>query len=208
MVTNRRVRARKINNREEPRAELRRRVVDAALALFKESGFDSVSVDQIVARAEVSKGTFFNFFPRKNDVLFVYFGEIEARIALLQGKLDSRQPLPALEKFFARAERLLSAEGPLIETLSRAIWSDNALREADRASAVQDRRAFAEFFRQAQAARAIDPEVDPVVAADALGDLWTGSILLWLAFGRKYSLSKTVRPKIRLLFNGLRKKRK
>jgi len=116
--------------------------------------------------------------------------------------------LPALERFFAKVETILTTEGPLIETLSRAIWTDSALLEADRTSAVQDRRIFADFFRRAQAARSLDPALDPVVAADALGDLWTGSILLWLAFGRSYSLSKTIRPKVRLLFNGLKKGKK
>jgi AcrR family transcriptional regulator len=196
------------NNRRTSREELRNRIADAALSLFHEAGYDAVSVDQIVSRAGVSKGTFFNFFPTKVDVLIVYFQEIDRQLAALRVKLDPRRPQLALEKFFARAERLFRSEGALIETLSRVIWANPALREADRTSAVRDRRGFAEFFRRAQAEGAIDSNVDPAVAADMIGDLWSGSVLLWLALGRRDSLARNVRPKLRLLFSGLSRAKK
>lgn len=200
--------ARTRGNRGTPRAVLRQRIAHAALSLFHQSGYDRVSVDQIVARAAVSKGAFFNFFPTKADVLLVYFDEIDRRLAALRAKLDPRRPELALEKFFAKAEALLRSEGPLVETLTRAIWSVPALLEADRASALRDRLGFASFFERAQSEGTIDPAVNSEVAGDAIGDLWTGSILLWLALGRKGSLAKTIRPKLRLLFDGLGKRKK
>ena len=183
-------------NRRMPRTQLRQRIADAALTLFRQQGFDAVSVDQIVARAGVSKGAFFNFFPTKSEVLLVYFQKIDSRLADLRARLDPARPQPALEKFFAKAETILRSEGPLIETLARAIWTNPALREADRISAVRDRRGFAEFFAEARKKNAIGPKVDPAIAADAVGDVWTGSLLLWLALGRSYGLATTVRPKL------------
>lgn len=208
MVKNTAARSQIRRNRAMPREELRHRIAHAALSLFHEAGYDRVSVDQIVARAAVSKGAFFTFFPTKADVLLVYFDEIDGRLAALRAKLDPRQPQRALEKFFANAETLLRSEGALIETLTRAIWSIPALFEADRASALRDRLGFTAFFERAQSAGTIDSGVNPEVAGDAIGDLWTGSVLLWLALGRKESLAKTISPKIRLLFDGLGKKKK
>lgn len=198
-VTNRRA------NRGMPRAELRQRISDAALALFKQSGYDAVSVDQIVAKARVSKGAFFNFFPTKADALIVYFRELDESIARLRSRLDHHHPEPALTKFFAQAEALLRAESSLVNSLWQAIWTHPSLLQADRASAERDRRGFAEFFRRAQAEGAIDAKADPVVAADMVGDLWTASILMWLAAGQSYSFAEAVAPKIRLLFAGLGK---
>ena len=195
--------ARSRRNRGTPREELRQRIAHAALTLFHEAGYDRVSVDRIVARAAVSKGAFFNFFPTKADVLLVYFDEIDRRLVALRARLDPRQPQLALEKFFAKAETLLRSEGPLIETLARAIWSIPALLEADRASALRDRLGFKAFFERAQDKGTIDRKVNPDVAGDAIGDLWTGSVLLWLGLGRTESLAKTMRPKLRLLFDGL-----
>lgn len=201
MVTKRR------SNRETPRHLLQARIGHAAIALFRKSGFDSVSVDQIVAKAGVSKGAFFNFFPTKADALLVYFGELDGRIDKLRSRLDPTRPLAALEEFFAKAEAMLRGEGSLLDALSRAIWSHPTLMKADRVSAKQDRRAFADFFERARDAGTIAVE-DPAVAADAVGDLWTGSILMWLAAGRSYSFSEAVKPKLRLLFTGLRPRRK
>ena len=49
--------------------EKRRRVFEASLAEFAEHGVENARVEDIVASAEVSWGTFFRYFPRKEDVL-------------------------------------------------------------------------------------------------------------------------------------------
>jgi AcrR family transcriptional regulator len=195
---------RKRANRGRPREELRQRIGNAALALFKEAGFDAVSVDQIVSKARVSKGAFFNFFPTKADALIVYFRELDESIARLRADLDPRHPQAALKKFFTRAETLFRAESSLLNSLWQAIWTHPSLMNADRASAARDRRGFADFFFRARAAGAIDAKADPAVAADIVGDLWTASVLMWLAAGQSYSFAEAVAPKLRLLFAGLR----
>lgn len=194
---------RKRANRNIPRPELRERIGQAASRLFKEHGFDSVSVEQIVAAAGVSKGTFFNFFPTKSDALIVYYTELDDRLAELRNHLDASEPLSALERFFAQAEELFRGEGSLVETLMRAIWYHPSLMHADLESAAGDRGGFAAFFARARAAGTISQEADPVVVADAMGDLWSGSVLRWLAEGRRFDLAASVSPKLRLLFSGL-----
>lgn len=190
-------------NRAIPRDQLKERIGHAASRLFKKHGFDSVTVDEIVAAAGVSKGTFFNFFPTKPDALIVYFNELDGRLAQLRSALDATKPLSALQRFFAQAEELLREEGPLAETLMRATWSQPSLMKADLESAGNDRQGFAEFFARAHAAGTISEDIDPAVAADAVGDLWSGSVLRWLTDGRRFDLAASVKPKLRLLFSGL-----
>jgi len=55
--------------RERKKEETRRRITLAAFELFHEKGFDATTVDEITERADVAKGTFFNYFPRKESVL-------------------------------------------------------------------------------------------------------------------------------------------
>jgi AcrR family transcriptional regulator len=55
--------------RERKKEETRRRITMSALGLFHEKGFDATTVDEITERADVAKGTFFNYFPRKESVL-------------------------------------------------------------------------------------------------------------------------------------------
>ena len=59
----------------EPRQRRARRkearpgeLVDAALALFVEKGFAATRVEEVAARAGVSKGTLFLYFPSKEEL--------------------------------------------------------------------------------------------------------------------------------------------
>ena len=47
----------------------RRKIMDAAEKLIAERGFDNVTVDEITAEAGVSKGSFYTYFKRKEDVV-------------------------------------------------------------------------------------------------------------------------------------------
>lgn len=57
------------SRRERKKEETRHRIFHAAVALFRERGFEHTTVDDITEKADVAKGTFFNYFPRKEAVL-------------------------------------------------------------------------------------------------------------------------------------------
>ncbi|MFJ7213186.1 TetR family transcriptional regulator [Amycolatopsis sp. NPDC098790] len=46
------------------------RLVDAALDLFEERGYENTTVTEIAERAGLTKSTFFRYFPDKREVLF------------------------------------------------------------------------------------------------------------------------------------------
>jgi AcrR family transcriptional regulator len=48
--------------REEKRERMRREILDAAIAVFREQGFEETRVKDIIDRARVSEATFFNYF--------------------------------------------------------------------------------------------------------------------------------------------------
>ncbi|QKE37332.1 MAG: TetR/AcrR family transcriptional regulator [Ferrovum myxofaciens] len=53
----------------ERRAETRNKIIQAAKRLFDKHGFELTSVDQIVTGANVAKGTFYQYYETKVDVL-------------------------------------------------------------------------------------------------------------------------------------------
>ena len=55
--------------RERKKREVKRSIRQAALSLIAARGYDSVSVEQIAHAADVSRTTFFNYFPSKEAVV-------------------------------------------------------------------------------------------------------------------------------------------
>lgn len=55
--------------RARRKVETRRRIIEAALDLFHQQSYLQTTIDQIAEAADVGKGTFFNYFPSKEQVL-------------------------------------------------------------------------------------------------------------------------------------------
>ncbi|MET1053034.1 MAG: TetR family transcriptional regulator [Mycetocola sp.] len=64
-----------------PRRSSQRILEEAAAELFLEQTYAGTTIDQIAARAGVSRNTFFNYFPAKSDLLWVDFDETMSRLA-------------------------------------------------------------------------------------------------------------------------------
>lgn len=63
-----------LTRRERKKEETKDRIFKAAFALFKQKGVEATTVDEICVKADVAKGTFFNYFPRK-EAVFSYLSE-------------------------------------------------------------------------------------------------------------------------------------
>ena len=57
--------------RERERLERRQAILDAALAVFGDHGFEGATLDGIAERAEFGKGTLYNYFPGGKDELYL-----------------------------------------------------------------------------------------------------------------------------------------
>jgi len=55
--------------RERKKRQVRERILDVCARLFRSRGFDETTIDDIAAKVDVSRQTFFNYFPSKEAVL-------------------------------------------------------------------------------------------------------------------------------------------
>jgi TetR/AcrR family transcriptional regulator, cholesterol catabolism regulator len=115
------------SRRERKKGETRHRIFHAAIDLFREKGYEQTTVDDITERADVAKGTFFNYFPRKDAVLRYLSEErlsaIEADFpALLAQDRSSREKLAEVYMLAAAAyeEDRDLARFVLVELMRRA----------------------------------------------------------------------------------------
>jgi AcrR family transcriptional regulator len=94
----------------------RQAISNIATQLFVERGFDRVSVADIAEEANVSRKTVFNYFPRKEDLVFDR--EEEAR-ALVRDALAGRDGRPPVVAFQALMRGLVEAQHPLFRMSER-----------------------------------------------------------------------------------------
>jgi AcrR family transcriptional regulator len=58
--------------REQKKLETRKAILDAAVKLFAEKGFDQTSIEDIATEAGIGKTTIYGYFPNKNDIFINY----------------------------------------------------------------------------------------------------------------------------------------
>jgi AcrR family transcriptional regulator len=197
--------------RERKKREARRRIYDAAFALFLEKGFDATTVDQIAQRADVGKGTVFNYFPRKTSFLAALAGDWTARL------IEEFGPAPAwrgstraqLERAF-RFLADLGARNPglarlaLAESLGRlhgAGGSGSAAVEGP----IRDFQGITRFvLRRGQERGDVRPDVEPEHAAELVESAFFRTLAHRLRDGgRRAAMHGELAAKLDIIFEGL-----
>jgi AcrR family transcriptional regulator len=75
--------------RERKKLDTRRRIFRAAIDLFLAKGFDATTVEEIAEKADVGKGTVFNYFPQKTSFLMAAYQEWVVVIGRDLGPVDT-----------------------------------------------------------------------------------------------------------------------
>jgi AcrR family transcriptional regulator len=99
-----------VSRRERKKAATRSQILTTGVKLFLQHGLDAVTVDQIAEAADVGKGTIYNYFKTKEDVVVAFMADIESRVQ-------------------AKLARLAATEGPLEAILARFIENQFRLKK-------------------------------------------------------------------------------
>jgi AcrR family transcriptional regulator len=154
-----------------------RAIIEAAATVFAERGFRAARVADIAARAEIGKGTVYEYFRSKEELFLAVFDSFA--VGTLEETLARLEPHPAsalefLERF---ADATLGAcqEVLYLYPLTMEFWSaaatpefKNNLMGEFRKLYAGYRRVLAGVIRKGMAAGEIGPHVDPDHVAAAL----------------------------------------
>lgn len=90
-----------LSRRERKKDETRQRIVEQAMALFGERGYEAVTMEQIAEAADVAKGTLYNYFSVKEAIVSAYMRACALQAApevarLVAEAADTRERLSRL----------------------------------------------------------------------------------------------------------------
>ena len=170
-----------LGRRQRRRAEMRERIFRAALGLFAEHGFTATTVEQITEAADVGKGTFFNYFRNKEDVLGA-MAEVQldkyahAIQAAESGALSPRQ---ALRELWLRLPEEPGRSQALLRSLMVAFLTSQPVREKMSRALEQGRGMLASLFARAQERGEARRDRRPLELALAFQQKLLGTALVW-----------------------------
>ncbi|MEV4571928.1 TetR family transcriptional regulator [Nonomuraea jabiensis] len=193
--------------RERKKQRTRRALIEAALRLFDEKGFDETTLAEIAAEADVSTRTFFSYFASKEDVVFYDSArKMELAVATLAGRAPGESPGDALLRIVEQSLTWLTTYEELTfedaELRIRLVLKEPTLRARALVMLLESQTALV------RALRAAYPELDQVEAAAAVGAMFGAVKLAFVAdLGHDLSaeqMSSTARRAAEIALAGLR----
>ncbi|WP_313620163.1 helix-turn-helix domain-containing protein [Achromobacter sp.] len=173
-----------VGRRERKRQQTLDHLAQTAWRLFEALGYDAVTMEQIAAQADVSKGTLYNHFPVKEALLAHRFhGDLAASM------VDLTPALRTLPDIAGRLTRLLHASahwseshraylGPYLRyrlATLQAVGRDDERYPRSGMQAV-----FGALIQDAQAAGQVRADLSADLLAHHLQFLYLGALLRWL----------------------------
>ncbi|MEV1167033.1 TetR family transcriptional regulator [Nonomuraea sp. NPDC049784] len=164
-----------LRRRKQRRA--RDAIIEAALTLFAERGFERVTVTDIAERAEVGRATFFRYFGDKQEVVFAdegepgaFLGEVEQIPA--EGPIGGSMPRhwSSVRAVVFSYVAQLTAEPDAYERHERLVASHPELT----ARSIAKQRRYADVLKDLLTSRGADRETAAVAAEAGLAAFYAG----------------------------------
>jgi AcrR family transcriptional regulator len=197
-----------LSRRERKKELTRRRIFEAAIELFRSKGFEATTVDEITEKADVGRGTFFNYFPRKDSVL-AYLSEERLAVAEENATALLAEPTPAREKLidlYLHAASAWEQDRELSQFVFHE-WLKRAFAPTAEAELGWQRLVIA-MIDKGRADGELRADLDPVRADAILSSVYIATLFHWLfcpdeCRARDFDLRGELRTRLGILFDGL-----
>ncbi|MFJ8166148.1 TetR/AcrR family transcriptional regulator [Streptomyces sp. NPDC096136] len=161
--------------RERNKQRVRDSIYDAAIELFASQGYDQTTVDEIAHKADVARGTFFNHFQRKEDLITEWGAK--RRTVLGEGLAATTEddPRRALLECMGLLADISLRDSALTRALTTAwVKAGYVLQEEPFLSDM-----LSEFVVEARRRGQVSENVDPRLAGLLLRDVYLGTVFRW-----------------------------
>jgi len=195
-----------LSRREIRRDTRRTRIRDAAFELFERQGFEATTIDQIAALADVGKGTFFNYFPTKQNVLTDYYARLSAEFINNDENIKTGNAQKRFAKLFHSIETTLRREGQMVDVLYPEVFKQPKLIALDENIEERVSVLYAVWLDADKSKKKLRDDFDTALAVRLIFDIWSMTLRNWIETDKSFSLAEELNRKFELLFTGLQAK--
>jgi AcrR family transcriptional regulator len=193
--------------RERKKARLRRQIVDTAVRLFRERGYNNTRVADITEALEISQGTFFRYFPSKNAVLREVRREVLRRFyqALEEGSAGGSFEA-GLKRAYGQLAHFITAD----PTLSRAVMMTGSglpwtSPDAEDRQVIRGASPLEDALKKAQSTGELALSPSAVQLSQILWGMMSVVIAQW-SLTRDYDIREHMFAAIDVFLNGSKKR--
>ncbi|MGW5422006.1 TetR/AcrR family transcriptional regulator [Streptomyces sp. NPDC003943] len=168
---------RPLGRRERSKQRVKQAIYGSALALFAEQGYDGTTIDQIAERADVARGTFFNYFQRKEDLVTAWAERRGDRLnAIMEESLHATDDVTVhLERCMATLAQLNEEERDITPVMLAAwVKAGRPLDEDPYTASI-----FTTIIELGKRQGRVAPDIDSEQVGHILRDCYLGALYRW-----------------------------
>jgi len=194
-----------LSRRERKKQETRDRILSVAREMLESRGFEATALEQIAEAADVSKGTFYNYFPNKDALLkqiaVIELGNLDQQIA--EDRDQHTGPLAQIRHIL---QLLVSETAPVLR-VTRRILLENLLHPSKIPTPIAEMETLLiDLVRQAQNQDELRSDLDPPQMTHAIVGAYLAASTFhrWLDTDSAYSQSdRALDPIVTALIDSL-----
>ena len=166
--------------------ETERRILNAALDLMRDRGFDKVSIRDICKEAGITTGAFYHHFSSKEALLESGFAPLDDYMAGALAGHEEEPPDLRLWRILSAYPKFMEQSGELIGRYYQRRIAEPGTRSMD--ATRYTLRAMLDCFRQAEGEGLLRPEHPPEWVADFCFRHFRGVVIDWALHQYSYPL--------------------
>jgi len=192
-----------MSRRERKKQETKANILRAARHLFEEKGFDDTSIEEITERADVAKGTFFNYFSSKES-LMTGISEEEVEDILFYAEEELEGIESPVKRIRLVLDRLLQDAIPYLHLTGRILFSSIINTSEYPSPFYRINKLLESLIIEAQEKRELTVEFPAEDIATAILGSYYGVILKWFELGEISGKADELERSLDILFKGIK----
>lgn len=188
-----------LSRRMRRKGEVRQKLYDAAIALFRRQGYESTTIQDICDMADTAKQTFFNYFPSKEHVLAEHHSElvrnIFQQISQVSSSSHTEAVISAMRIFAGGAEKSVS----LSRAILRHVFVNDVLGIVDQKNEEQIFTWFHRRLRQAVQSAELEASLNSRLLTAVIMSILSSTVQEWIVSPKGFDLEEELVTRTRFL---------